>query len=115
MELEHKLAGEVLIVKPLGAKLDASSAAEFKARMVNWIQKGHKLILLDLSAVEFMDSSGLNAIISVLKALGEEGNIVLCGLRKMVSSVFRLTRMERIFDIYESPREALASQAGRRP
>jgi anti-sigma B factor antagonist len=113
MQIEDKRMGNILVVRPLDARIDASSAPDFKGRMLDWIQEGNASILLDLSEVDFIDSSGLGAIVSSLKAVGHEGDLVICGVRETVMSLFRLTRMNRVFQIFASEQEALREMAGR--
>jgi anti-anti-sigma factor len=107
MQIEERTAGNILIVKPLEKRIDASLAPEFKGLMIDRIGAGNTKILLDLSDVEFIDSSGLGAIVSSLKALGGKGDFAICCLKETVSSLFRLTRMDRIFQIFASEEEAL--------
>ena len=107
MQLKHKKTNDVLIVRPLEKRIDASTAAEFKQKMGEWIDSGNRRIVLNLSEVDFIDSSGLGAIISGFKKIGNDGNLVICTVKESVMSLFRLTRMNRVFDIYASETEAL--------
>lgn len=107
MQLEEKKSGEILIVKPLEKRIDASSATDFKGKMVDWISSGHNRIVLNLSMVDFIDSSGLGAIVSSLKTIGNNGNLVISGLRETVMSLFRLTRMNQVFQIFSSEEDAV--------
>ena len=54
-----------------------------------------------------MDSSGLGAVVSSLKMLGGKGDLVICGLKDMVMRMFKLTRMDRVFHIFDSEKEAI--------
>lgn len=107
MNIDNKKIGEILVVKPLEKRIDASLATDFKGKMIDWINAGNKRILLDLAEVEFVDSSGLGAIVSSLKTIGSEGDLVICGAREAVMNLFRLTRMNRVFQIFSSEEEAL--------
>jgi anti-sigma B factor antagonist len=109
MQIQEKRSGDMFIVKPSGKRIDASSAPEFKAFMADRIGSGNVKILLDLSEVDFIDSSGLGAIVSGLKALAGKGDLAICGPRETVISLFRLTRMDKIFKIFPSEEEALKS------
>jgi len=111
---EHQQMG-VLIVKPLEQRLDAAVVQEFKQHFAGRVQEGHRLIAIDLEAVEFIDSSGLGGIISVLKAVGEAGNVAVFGVDAQVATLFRLTRMDRIFPILVSAAEALKALTGKPP
>ncbi len=109
MELENKVIENGIIVKPSAKRIDTSCSADFKGKMIDCINEGHNNIALDLSDVDFIDSSGLGAMISALKTIGNDGNLVLFGLKETVKSLFRLTRMDRIFKIVESEDEAVKS------
>jgi len=109
MELKKRKERNVLVVKPLEKRLDEYLAKDFKETMAGFINRGNEFIVLDLSAVEFIDSSGLGAIISVLKMLGLKGDFVLCGMRETVLSLFRLTRMDKVFKVFPGEKEAVAA------
>ena len=68
-------------------------------------------VLLDLSSVDFIDSSGLGAIVAALKQLQPGQKMVLCGLTPTVAKVFRLTRMDSVFPIFDDMDSALAEPA----
>lgn len=107
MQIEQDKIGEFLVVTPLERRIDASSAPDFKGKMVDWINTGNQRILLDLSHVDFIDSSGLGAIVSCLKTIGSGGDLLICGIRDEVMNLFKLTRMDRVFQIFSSREVAL--------
>lgn len=107
MDLETKKKGEVIFLKPLCKNIDVTCTTDFKARIIDLIHQGNNFFLLNLSEVDFMDSSGLGAVITILKTLTlNNGDIVLCGLQTPISSLFKLTRMDRVFQIYPNQEEA---------
>jgi anti-sigma B factor antagonist len=81
--------------------------------MSEWIGAGNRRIVLNLSEVDFIDSSGLGAIVSSLKKIGNDGDLVICSVRETVMSLFRLTRMNRVFDILSSEEEAIGALSRR--
>lgn len=106
MQLQDRKIGSVLVVTPLIKRMDTSVAAEFKHRMLAWIEAGEQRILLDLSAVDFLDSSGLGAIISAHKAIRNQGRLAVCGLTRNVRNLFNMTRMNRILPLFEDVDQA---------
>jgi anti-sigma B factor antagonist len=112
MQLHNNMMADVLIVWPLEKRIDASTATEFKQKMSDWIDAGNRKIVLNLSEVDFIDSSGLGAIVSSLKKISGEGDLVICAVRETVMSLFRLTRMNRVFDILPSEDEAVRKLSG---
>jgi len=107
MQIQEEKLADTLVVKPLVKRIDASFVPEFKAVMLSRIGSGNVKILLDLSEIDFIDSSALGAILSILKILGGKGGIAICGLREMVGTVFRLSHMDKIFRIFPSREDAL--------
>lgn len=112
MQLDERKAGEALVVQPLEDRLDARVATDFKERMAELIAGGYTKIVLDLSKVEFIDSSGLGAIVSSLKRLGGRGDLVVCGLRETTMTMFKLTRMDRVFQLFGSEAQAVSALGG---
>ncbi len=107
MELTSKTEEPLRIVTVHDARIDASVAIEFKDSMRTHTDDGPDIIVLDLSAVAFIDSSGLGAIVAAMKNLGASRRLVLAGLTPTVAKVFRLTRMDSVFSVYPTIDEAL--------
>lgn len=111
MRMDSQPTPHGLILTPMEKQLDAAAAPRFKSAVTGWIDQGHRRILLDLEKVAFIDSSGLGAILSLLKAVGDDGDILLCRIQPAVEPLFKLTRMNRVFHIFDTRREALAHLA----
>ncbi len=111
MELDSSTKGRMQIVTVKAPRIDAASAIRFKDAMRDATDTGGAHIVLDLSEVKFVDSSGLGAIVAVMKHLGEARRLDLAGLTPDVNKVFRLTRMDSIFVIHDSVAKALPIRA----
>lgn len=112
MELSVQDRNGVRLVSVAEARIDALVAIRFKDRMreVTAPAPGDAppaRVLLDLSRVEFIDSSGLGAIVAAMKQLDGASRLELAGLTPAVEKVFRLTRMDTIFTIHDSVEHAL--------
>jgi anti-sigma B factor antagonist len=107
VNITRELVGDVLVVKPQGDYLDASNTKEFKREMATLIESHSKLVM-DLAQVQLVDSSGCGAFISFLRQLQSKGgDMKLCAIARPVRSLFELVRMHRIFDIFNTPEEAI--------
>lgn len=107
MELVLQQVGDVTVAVISVEDLDAGNAAEFKRDMAPVVDANTKVVL-DLSRLRFVDSSGLGAFISALRKLNAKGgDLKLCGMSKQVRAVFELVRMHRVFDIFGSRDEAV--------
>ncbi len=100
-----------LLVTVGDPRIDASVAIQFKDRMRELTSGTSGRILLDLSKVDFVDSSGLGAIVASLKQLDADQTLELVALSPTVSKVFRLTRMDKVFPIHETLEQASGSCA----
>jgi len=90
-----------LVLKVGHARIDAAVAIEFKEAVRSKVEGSACPVILDLSAVTFLDSSGLGAVVAVMKLLGPDRPLQLAGLTAPVAKVFRLTRMDTIFTIHD--------------
>jgi anti-sigma B factor antagonist len=109
MVLEDQVEGDYLVVSLRDKRLDAVIAVSFREALLERIEQGQHKIVLDLSNVGFLDSSGLGAVVAVLKQLGQQGCLYLCGVTPAVMAVLRLTRMDRVFKTFPTRAAALAA------
>jgi anti-sigma B factor antagonist len=109
MELLERIEGDTLVVKVLAARLDSASAPDVKRRLAKRIANGHQQLVLDLSEVDFIDSSGLSTLVFALKRLGRYGEMAISSPRDSVVSILRLTRLYRVFNIFPDCQQAIAA------
>lgn len=100
MELASTTKQHLRIVSVEGSRIDAAVAIEFKDAMRQETDNGPDLVVLDLSKVEFIDSSGLGAIVAAMKHMGATRKLALAGLTPTVERVFKLTRMDSVFSVF---------------
>lgn len=108
MNLTAKLRSDTLIIRVEEDRLDAAVAIRFKDRMREETAPASARVVLDLSRVVFLDSSGLGAVVAVMKSLAPERRLELAGLTPNVEKVFHLTRMDTVFPIHANVDAALA-------
>lgn len=110
MNLMTEIKNGILIIIVQEERLDAHNAGEFKEYLQKTFDTGEKNILVDLAYVRFIDSSGLGALVSGFKnAISRQGGFKLCALQTQVKSMFELTRLHRVFEIFPSSTDALAN------
>ena len=99
------------IIQPEGI-LDGTGANNLRREILDEIDRGVKIILVDLKNVTFMNSSGMGALVATLKTVKMAGGrLPLCSLSDQVKIIFELSRMERIFQIYRDRQEFEAKLA----
>lgn len=111
MGLSSSTTGDTQVISVHCDRIDAAMAIQFKEDMRAQTQTGAARVVLDLSTVEFIDSSGLGAIVASMKQLGQGRRLDLAGLHPIVEKVFRLTRMDTVFHLYASLDDAIAAGA----
>lgn len=110
MEYQFENAGPVLKVALVG-RLVASCSEEFKDTMFERLRDS-KQVLFNLEKMEHVDSSGLGALVSILQWMNSNSRTVkLCCLQPRPKIVFDITKVYRIFEIYDTEAEALAAFA----
>lgn len=110
MNLHIEDKGAAIVLEVQEERLDAHNSGDLKNQMLKLFEEGKTNLVVDLQAVRFVDSSGLGALVSGFKnASSRNGNLKLAGLQLQVKSMFELTRLHRVFEIYTDSGEALAS------
>jgi anti-sigma B factor antagonist len=108
LQTEEKNGITVITIKE--ERLDAHNSGDLKVEMQRIFEEGKKSLLVELKEVRFIDSSGLGALVSGFKnATSHHGNMKLSSLQPQVKSMFELTRLHRVFEIFGSVPEALES------
>ena len=108
MHIQETQHNAVTILIPHVQRIEASNAQTLKNTLIDTITRGSTKIALDLHHVDFMDSSGLAALLSALKRLGQNGRIALFGVSATVRKLFAITRLDNgIFTLADTEEEAL--------
>jgi anti-sigma B factor antagonist len=108
MNLKTEKKNDIMVIIVKEERLDAHNSGDLKSEMHKLFEEGNKNILIDLKDVRFIDSSGLGALVSGFKnAISHQGNLKLSTLQPQVKSMFELTRLHRVFEIFASTSEAL--------
>jgi anti-sigma B factor antagonist len=107
MQIDTKTVNGVLILSLGEKRLDSRLAVDFKEKVKELIEVGNNSIIFDLSAVDFIDSSGIGCLVSCLKLIGPRGKVAILGLKPPVESMFKLTHMDRVFTLCTTEEQAL--------
>jgi len=96
------------ILKPVG-RLNMASAAHLKEGVAVALGRGLTRIVVDLSEVDFMDSSGLGAIVNgLMSARVQGGDLRLAAVSWQANLVLKLTNMDQVFVVHDDARTAFA-------
>ena len=102
MQIDMQNRDGVLVARPAEDRLDAAIAVQFKDAMRDIPKEAPHRVILDMSGIDFLDSSGLGAVIGAMKLLAPDHTLEIAGLTPAVAKVFKLTRMDSYFTIHPS-------------
>ncbi|GAX35878.1 STAS domain-containing protein [Nodularia sp. NIES-3585] len=90
----------VKILEPSGI-LNAAKGNELRREITNITSTGADIVLIDLKDVNFIDSSGLGALVSAMQAVKQtNAKLFICSVNDQVKMIFELTKMDRILKIF---------------
>ena len=102
--------GEVIIVLAPTGRLDITTAWQFRLRLQETISEETPNILVNLSEVNFIDSSGLTSLVAGMRDADKiGGSFRICNVHPEAKLVFEVTMMDSVFEIYETEEAALAA------
>ncbi|CAN5354376.1 STAS domain-containing protein [soil metagenome] len=107
MQSTEQLFGDLLVLTIHSDRLDGTAGAELKAVIADATGRGHGRIVVDLAKVRFMDSTALGSLVSALKLVGRTGELSLASAQSTVSTLFKLTRMDKVFHMHTSINDAV--------
>jgi anti-sigma B factor antagonist len=97
----------------LAGELNVNSAPDLRRLLMKYVNRSKPKLLLDLTGLSFMDTSGLATLIEAhLKAEKNGGMLAVFGLAARITEVFAVTRVTKLFHIFRSEEEALAVVRG---
>ena len=101
--------GDLLTVAVEG-QLVVGNRAEFKQLVFDQLEAGARRVLIDFSGTAYIDSSGLGALVSLGKRIRDEGGALhLTGLNDDLRTLFELTRLDTLFQLFDARADALAA------
>lgn len=100
--------GNIVIFHLKNTNVDGQVAAQFKAKVLIVAQPDIEALIIDLSQVEAMDSSGLGALLLAHRQLKDHSiPVILVGVQDFVKSLMSITRIDELFEYYATIEEAL--------
>jgi anti-sigma B factor antagonist len=94
----------------LEGEVDVYTAPGLRQAIMDQIENGTKHLLIDLTRVEYLDSTGLGILIGGVKRLKEQGgSLRLVGPSARITRIFDITGLNKIFDVYATEQDALAA------
>ena len=109
MQIKEKIQGEIAVLSFKGDLLGEPDTTNIREKIHSLVSDNCKKIVIDLGGVNYMNSSGLGTLISVLTTVrNSKGELVLANVGGKVHNLFLITQLTKVFDTYENVDRALA-------
>ena len=102
-----------VVICDIAGEINIDTVMQLKSLFKDILEKNHRKVLLNFDQVEYIDSLGIASLVELAKALSEtEGVMFLSNLSPNIRPIFGITKLERIFHIYDTEVEALRAFHG---
>jgi anti-sigma B factor antagonist len=114
LDLSLETAGDAFVVRVKTSKLTYPVLTEFFEAVRELVEQGGRQIVLDLSAVSYIDSATIGCLVEIHRLVdGQGGAVKLVALQRRVHTMLSMTGVVRFLEVYDGEAEALASLAER--
>ena len=105
----HFVRTDDRLLVDVDGQLVVGNRQEFKQAILDAVEQGARLVIVNFARASYIDSSGLGALVSLGKRLRElGGDLRLAGLSDELRTLFELTRLDALFPLFASTDDALA-------
>ena len=110
MKLTDRIVEDVVILEPKGKIMGGPDATMLHDKLHDFIDQNKKKVIIDLSKVEWMNSTGLGILISGLTTMRNNGGeLKLAGITEKIESLLTITKLITVFENFDTVDEAVAS------
>ena len=98
----------ITVLEPRGSLIGDQGTDELKTKAKELLEQGNKKLVVDLGGVNYINSSGIGALVSIYSSYTNNGGkIKLCRIGKNIHNVFVITKLTSVFDVEETREEAI--------
>lgn len=109
MVVKDKMLGDVVVLSVDG-EINFNSSPDFRKAFLKVLDSKAKKVVINLSNVAYVDSSGLATLVEALQKIkGGGGRLRLTNLSAKVKSLFEITKLEKLFEIFSAEEDAVKS------
>ncbi len=110
VKLTSRQVGDVTVIDAAGRITLGEGASAFRDTIRKCIAQGDKKLLLNLSDVSYIDSSGIGELVSGFTTITNSGGkLKLVGLSKRIKDLLQITKLYTVFEVYDDEAEAVRS------
>jgi len=108
VEIGEQRQDNVTVLSPIG-RIDNETSPAFQSKLLSCVGSADAL-LIDLSAVEYISSAGLRALMMASKqARTSNGRVAVAGLKPVVKEIFEISRFSLVVQVFDSAADAIAA------
>ncbi len=110
MKIKQSLQGEIMILHVSGKIMGGPDHEKFQGEIKELISQGHVDVLLNMSKVSWVNSTGLGILVSAFHTLKKNsGRLKICEVNDRIDNILNVAQLKLVFETYEKCDEALAS------
>jgi len=110
MAVKEKIQGDVAVLQISGKLMGGEETKEVHEKVKSLLGDGINKIVIDVSNVKWLNSSGLGMLISCLTSVtSAEGTLKIAGATEKINSLLMITKLITVFDTYETVDRAVAT------
>jgi len=110
MKLTDRMQDDIVILEPKGKIMGGPDASLLNDKIQEFVEKDQKKVIIDLSQVEWMNSTGLGILISGYTRLrNHSGVLKLANVTDKIQSLLTITKLVTVFETFDSVDEAISS------
>lgn len=107
MEISEQRQGDIVILIPVG-RINNDTSTSFQPKLLESVAPAGSKVLIDFSAVEYISSAGLRALMMASKqSKANNGHLAVAGLTPMVKEIFAISRFSMVVQVFETRAEAI--------
>lgn len=112
VQVTNRVVGDVSVIDVAGRITLGEGASALRENIRGLVGKGNKKILLNLSDVSYIDSSGIGELVSGFTTVTNQGGVLkLLGLTKRVKDLLQITKLYTVFEVFDDEAAAVRSFA----
>jgi anti-sigma B factor antagonist len=113
MNIQQAPQGEIMVLNLSGKIMGGPDYEKFHSEIKSLINDGYVDIVLNMSKVSWINSTGLGILVSAFHSLKKSGGVMkICDVSSRIDNILNVTQLKLVFDTYESQADALASFGG---
>jgi anti-sigma B factor antagonist len=113
VKIKKNWKDDVMVLELSGKVMGGPDYEKFHSEIKGLLQEGVRRFVLDFSGVGWINSTGVGILVGAYQSIrNAEGVLKICSPNERVLSVYYISQLDKVFDLYESCEEALASFGG---